>query len=131
MNTQDEYAPLLVAGETSTEESNTQGVARHAAKITALVVTVAAIAMFCVAYAHPAGELNFFSGAALGQVETTVSTAVSRDFAPLVQATHTGTARVNSANQHIDLEASRETNTNEMRQLQIANDNLQFAQAKT
>ena len=37
---------------------------------------------------------------------------------------------MNAGNQHIDLEASRETNKNEMRQLQIANDNLQFAEAK-
>ena len=93
------------------------------------MVTVAAIAVFCVAYDQSGGNLNYFSGAALGQEETPLS-AVSRDFAPLVQATHTGTARVNAGNQHIDLEASRETNTNEMRQLQIANDNLQFAKAK-
>lgn len=113
-------------------ESNTQLLHfRVTAKIAASVATLAAIAVFCTAYVHPAGNLHFFGVAALGQEATLpLRPAVSPDFAPLVTSVRTGLARVNKGGQHAELEGFQEVNKNEMHQLQLANDNLQFAEAK-
>lgn len=94
------------------------------------VTVLAAIAVFCVVYVPPALKLNNFSSAALGQEAALPQSAVSPDFASLVTPVHAGLTRVNKAEQHVKLEGIQEMNKNEVRQLQIANDNLQSAEAQ-